>query len=1006
LAESEEVMDAMNACWSRDGVRKGLANAAILARSETHYFLSSHAPFRRIYDDRAQVGLREDEVFDRLFHSGHRNVQAIMYGEPGCGKSHLIHWLKLRCEDEAADTGELADIRCVLVKRGNGSLKDALQQIIEQLGGELTQYLDDVRTALTNISSETNRHALANQLNLELGPKRQDRGLPLLPRDLKHLSACFVAPHFGDWLRRENGAINAVIRRLTESSDVYERENLPNFTPEDFRVPPSFQRNNPPVVLELIEQFHDSDELCDQASTICNAALRDAVRELTGLSGTVLQNVFNDIRRVLARNRQRLALFVEDVSVMDALDRELVVALEPQTREGLCDLIVVLGVTHTGMTRINQLPENQLQRITFLFSVARGLSEWGENEEELARFTARYLNTVRLPEEKVRAVAEQRRGGGDVAISACSTCEFESECHERFGFVELDGGARVGMFPLTHQAPRNLLQQLQEREDVGIRRTPRGLIMHLLHPMLENPDRLPQQFPPTTLPLHPPALAYWTAFEEQYCGGWPADEKKRLRTLAGGWITAQDPGEAAGKLEPLRVPLGFPRFTHRVEKPQIQEPVQRPEPKPPATEIPVVLSRLLANLEQWLSTGKLADDTKAREYLFDLVRTSIRWEDERGLPNGALKFLLAKMSLIEIEGQRSKARGAVIHFKRNQETADVIGALARFDHLGKKSWDFADGERYKRIVALWLRRHRTEITMELQPRGLDRDRPVAAAVEWLSVAATLGRRQRLPIDEPARLAGILFDDPWPQPPPMFSREGAQLIADMNDRFRSVREFLAQELDVPQGRTGGCVFIDPRPILRYSRDVSSTLTVRELPPDYHSDFWTSRYEAVKSLPATQNLWDREREALRDLLGAITTVLESDHADPQALRSYCDELAEIRAIQKKVFPLPMPAFDEFWSKRVYSQRAEVWANALQRAGQVLAESEPTSVAVFSPKDLTELKDALLAAEDYLDTLEREVARKLQVVTDEGDPDRLAAELSRNLEKIGTSDQEKLA
>jgi hypothetical protein len=31
---------------------------------------------------------------------------------------------------------------------------------------------------------------------------------------------------------------------------------------------------------------------------------------------------------------------------------------------------------------------------------------------------------------------------------------------------------------------------------------------------------------------------------------------------------------------------------------------------------------------------------------------------------------------------------------------------------------------------------------------------------------------------------------------------------------------------------------------------------------------------------------------------------------------------------------------------------------------------------------------------------------VVTDEGDPDRLAAELSRNLEKIGTSDQEKLA
>src|SRR5437667_1233598 len=91
----------MTACWSREGVSKALANTANLARSESHYFLASHAPFRRIQNDRTQTYFSETELFDALFRASHRNVQAIVHGEPGSGKSHLIHWLKLRCEQEA-----------------------------------------------------------------------------------------------------------------------------------------------------------------------------------------------------------------------------------------------------------------------------------------------------------------------------------------------------------------------------------------------------------------------------------------------------------------------------------------------------------------------------------------------------------------------------------------------------------------------------------------------------------------------------------------------------------------------------------------------------------------------------------------------------------------------------------------------------------------------------------------------------------------------------------------
>ena len=146
--EKKHSLGHMQACWTREGVNRALTNTANLVQSENHYFLASHAPFRRIRNDRTQNDLAENKFFEALFRSGHRNVQAIIHGEPGSGKSHLIHWLKLRCEDEVATGGELSDLRCVLIERRNGSLKDALQQMIEQLGQEFAPYLETVRTAL------------------------------------------------------------------------------------------------------------------------------------------------------------------------------------------------------------------------------------------------------------------------------------------------------------------------------------------------------------------------------------------------------------------------------------------------------------------------------------------------------------------------------------------------------------------------------------------------------------------------------------------------------------------------------------------------------------------------------------------------------------------------------------------------------------------------------------------------------------------------------------------
>ena len=95
--------------------------------------------------------------------------------------------------------------------------------------------------------------------------------------------------------------------------------------------------------------------------------------------------------------------------------------------------------------------------------------------------------------------------------------------------MELEGKTRIGLFPFTREMPRLWLHLFGMQGPAGFGKTPRALLMQLLLPALEYPEQVPQQFPPQSVTLPPLALSYWTSFEEQYCGGWSTEERKRLR---------------------------------------------------------------------------------------------------------------------------------------------------------------------------------------------------------------------------------------------------------------------------------------------------------------------------------------------------------------------------------------------------------------------------------------------------------------------------------------------
>jgi len=999
----------MQACWAAEQVGRAIQNTANLSSSDNHYFLASHAPIRRIVDERSKVELSEAEYFNLVFRSAHRNVQAIVYGEPGTGKSHLIHWLKLRCDEEVRGSKDLSDIRCVLIERRNGSLKDALLQIVEQLGDQFATYLEKIQSALRQISSETARKELAGQFWLELGTRRADRDRSPLPPDLRHLSECFVAPGFGEWLCRDGGIMHRLTSRLTESSTIEQRQNSQEFAISDFLPANAFQLQNPPNVRELIDQFYDDEELCRQACSIANEVIREAVLGMTGLTSVDLQNVFFDIRRELAREKRRLVILVEDVSVYQVLDRELVVAFEPQVREGLCDLRVVFGMTTPGLDAIREMPDNQIQRITFIHSVSSAKTRWGDDPKDLAKFMGRYLNAIRLSDNDVRALAMARREGNDVSKSACDDCPFSirDSCHAKFGAVEFDEGVTVGLFPFTRSTASQWLSLFLDRNHFNVRRTPRSLLTQLMFPALEQPQQVPKAFPPASVPIPAAGLSYWIAFEEQFCGNWPTDEKRRLQRLATAWIKASSASEAAQQLIPLRDALGFPEFTSRADQdPQKrvpedphEKPSGDPTETPPLPEISQLLQRILISIEEWKSGAPLLEDTIPRDLLLKLLKNSISWQDVRAVSPVEIRRLLQTKDIIDIEGQRAKARWGNIRFRRSQETADLLQALARFEYQGNASWSFEDSERFKRIVASWVRRNTKWVVDSFVPDVPDASQPLRTACEYLAFIAATSSKKQLPMDRPAELISVLFADPKSDSRRV-SSTGQQLVDLLRAKQRLIREWVANELSIPQGLTGGCVFIDPRPILEVFRGRKESLDVSRLAEEYARDFFTARYAALVSLPNVDEFWAKEREALQNLRGVVVSFLGDPSQEANALSAYCQELGAIKKLQKDKevdFPMPHDKFDPLWNQRVYTQRVEAWTVELGRSREIVSSESQIALAAYTPEILEEMRFALQASEDYLDNLETLLRRRIEELTEEGDPDTLATQLKGALEEV---------
>lgn len=1024
-------------CWFRENVDQAINITARTDEEGVDYFLASHAPVANIRHDETGEEYNEESLFQVLLNSKNE-VLALIHGDPGTGKSHLIHWLKLRTED-ALRKGELKKIVPVLIQRRTGTLKDALEQMIEQLGEDFKNYLTPVKQALSKISSNTAREKLVDYIGIELSQQqRADKKREPLPKLLKDLAdTCNRTKGFRDWLCREKGLVNAVVNHLTEnqsneSEEFKFGETLPQFTASELLPDVIYRRpkDNTLTVLGLLDEFEEDSVLVEKAAEYFNEVLPDAVKEMTGLSGTNLRDIFDRIRADLKKQDKNLALFIEDVSVMATLNEEIFSAVEPQKRSDLCRLIAVLGVTNQGYYRAGiNLADNQKQRITHPISLGgKDTNNWQHDSNSVAKFAARYLNTVRLTREQISSVAAYRREeGADINLSACNYCPVRDECHSTFGKTQI-GTVEVGLFPFSTIAPQKLLNDLS-----GIfaaQKNARGLLTQILLKALdENYENfLTGKFPnPIKFAVVRHEPPFWGPFKQKYCGGWSENDTNRLEFLAQGWVNAETSDQLATELKPFLIPFGFREFSKQTSPankptPVIQE-VEKPRVVPkevePATN--KTLNNIRRSLKSWIEGEKLSPDIEPRKLLAKLIRNSIAWNDFAAPPLEEWRKALGGASdddenlirpssyaFIKIEGQSSDPAtvSLFIDFPRNEETRNLIEAQAHFVHAGGNSWDFEHGEYYKRIVAQWLRRNQSRIVEQIQPpETLDTNVPVVSAVQILATAAIVRQRTKLPTDLNELLKAILTES-WTERPFALSSQWKNLSEDLHGKsYREMLRFVTSELNVPQGRTGGINFINAIPALSAALDFANEPKIQIPNSDYIQGFWKGRYQIFQNKGKYADIADAlqaEREAIAEVVDKIDDLLRSVEYEtenlPDAVIEFCNDLSELVKAQTDArMPHPFQPFDELKTKKAFVERKDVWRTAVKTAQEVVADSELMSVLRFNPQNLKEAEESLAIAVLYVSHVEKDVLNRRSHFEKEGDPDILAESLLNSLEKI---------
>ena len=839
-------------CWNFNSRPKVMETVAL--RVEDYIFHATHypCPINRLNPKSgtksrySELELYNDFLDGRIDHSF-----CVAVGDTGTGKSHLVRWLhnRLTLEEGLAKKNKI-----VLIKRHSANLAAVLECILEDFDSPEVQKIKDDIQWTHNITKHGACNKVISELAFVLDPENLSSTRLKLPDDDEHELIIGLLPAFlndqsiRDYLiSREDGIINRLADHLSTEKQEFSKQDRAMFWEEsDLAFNAAIAQNAGREAKELASTLVADNELKAICIGVLNKAVGIALSNLAGLRLGNLVNALAEIRRTLKKLDKQLILFIEDLSVTQGIDAELIEALLVSPGDGgddLCDLRSIVGLTNGDYSRlqdnlkdrihvavyfnVEMLPNNDSDQIQF------GVSD-------LIDFASRYLNAARYSLSDLEEWLFQNGTGKDCP-SFCihKKCPFVSTCHKIFG--EINGR---GLYPFTATALERLYRNLAEMA-LNTSFNPRMLVNNVLDYFLGVAEQklLDNTFPPKNYLEWFGLTQVGGTVQAQLQNKFGSLNGSRFRTALE--IYSKRPFE--GKLSPKIV-----RAFNLPEGGDAEEEVTEQEAVVSRKKTQGTILQTLDEFDVWLNEGTISDSdvNKWRKAIYSAIRGNHDWDAS---PASYVFYKYFNHINIRIEGQHTQQRtDLVLEIKRKPEFATALrGLLNKFIRADNST---ARQEKLycAEMIAIWSQEVEDGLIKYVYVKG--QYRPLQLALQLLFLGVLLHPNAPDPTSERDALRLIL--SPWYQEEvkPKGTSDLKEVYKAYNKNGEALRKWLHECLGCHKGTSISVTFINTVDLIE------------------HLPSW-QRVPLPKPLPEDTSTWNRDYSPLLSLAEKVETYFEN-------------------------------------------------------------------------------------------------------------------------------------
>jgi hypothetical protein len=664
-------------------------------------FIATHQPahiIRRPLDG-SEGGERvtEDELLTEFLRPDAKMMLLPILGEPGTGKSHLVRWLWAQIGDGGPSR------RVVYVPKYGTSLRKVVELILEKMeGDEAASLRTELREAANTFDERTAPDTLLDALAVRIQHSKDEGGGGPVDQTRAELAdqipAILRDPYFRPYFLSENGVINQFVEKALRGSRPDDRDTPFVFTEDDL---PTRVRSNEASrpAREAIRALQWPNK-ANLAVQMLNQELGPALQRVFGLeSGITLKEVMLKTRAMLAQQGAELVLLIEDFTVLQGIQRELLDAIiEPPVRRGhdeLCGIRTTLAVTTGYFDTLAGTITTRAKFASHIYDLNVPYRPSGDDHDvdRLTDFVGRYLNATRVGRSELdrlwESASPEARASNSWVPNACKECPYKKVCHESFGSSQ----GRYGLYPFNSAALKRATSAIMEPAYFDPRAVLGSVVVFTLEQ--HGPDISRGQFPSTD---------YGEAFKSKARSqrqlpadviyaieNYPDPERRAVLLTIWGGCPDHIINLSAGIHQAFRIPMLADLPTERPAKPPGPPPGKFPQPIDDGP-----LRRRPEQIDSWVAgTAFLSDDLARdiRRMLTLAVKTRIDWDatlidGDSSVVNEALTQ--ASFDIARAEGGRIAGRNTwQCHIKAEPRSGVMLRGLVQNFRSGH--WAFSGG---------------------------------------------------------------------------------------------------------------------------------------------------------------------------------------------------------------------------------------------------------------------------------------------------------------------------